>query len=64
MMDILVKVYRNGTVESVHQGAVAVVDDAGKLLFRAGDPDFVTFLRSSAKPFQALAVVESGTAEA
>jgi L-asparaginase II len=64
MMDILVKVYRDGTVESVHQGAIAVVDGTGKLLYRAGDPDFVTFLRSSAKPFQALAVVESGTAEA
>lgn len=64
MNEILVKAYRNDTVESIHQGAVAAVSPKGKLLWYAGNPDFVTFLRSSAKPFQALAVVESGAAEA
>ena len=62
--EISVRVYRNGTIESVHHGAVAVVDHSGKLLYRVGDPNFVTFLRSSAKPLQALVVVESGAAEA
>jgi L-asparaginase II len=64
MSDILVKLYRNGTIESVHHGAAAVVDSSGKLLYSVGDPKFLTFLRSSAKPLQALAVVESGAAEA
>jgi L-asparaginase II len=64
MSEILVKVYRSNTIESIHQGSVAVVSLQGKLLWYAGDPNFVTFLRSSAKPFQALAVVESGAAEA
>jgi L-asparaginase II len=64
MNEILVKAYRNETVESIHYGAAAVVDFSGKLLYSAGDPDFLTFLRSSAKPFQALVVVESGAAEA
>jgi len=64
MSAILVKVYRKDTIESVHHGAVAVVDSSGKLLYSVGDPDFLTFLRSSAKPFQALVVVESGTSEA
>ena len=41
-----------------------MVDSSGKLRYSAGDPNLVTFLRSSAKPFQALAVVESGAAEA
>ena len=41
-----------------------MVDSSGRLRYSVGDPDFVTFLRSSAKPFQALAVVESGAAEA
>jgi L-asparaginase II len=45
---------RGGTVESIHYGAVAVVDVYGNLLASYGDPEAVTFLRSTAKPFQAL----------
>jgi L-asparaginase II len=40
--------------ENLHLGSVAVVDTAGKLLWCAGDPDFLTFTRSAIKPFQAL----------
>jgi L-asparaginase II len=40
--------------ENVHLGSVAVVDIEGKLLWSAGDPDFMTFTRSAIKPFQAL----------
>ena len=40
--------------ENLHLGSVAVVDTAGKLLWSAGDPDFMTFTRSAIKPFQAL----------
>jgi len=64
MSEILVKVYRKDTIESIHHGAIVVVDSSGKLSYSVGDPKFVTFLRSSAKPFQALVVVESGAAEA
>ena len=64
MIETTVKVYRKATIESIHHGAVAVVDSSGKLLYSAGNPNFVTFLRSSAKPLQALVVVESGAAEA
>ena len=55
-----VVVTRGGYVESVHQAAVAVVRSDGTLLYHLGDPGLTTFTRSSAKPFQALAVVESG----
>ncbi|KPL00776.1 MAG: hypothetical protein AMJ91_03410 [candidate division Zixibacteria bacterium SM23_73_3] len=64
MSEILVKVFRKDTIESIHQGAIAVVDSRGELLYSMGEPNFVTFLRSSAKPLQALVVVESGAAEA
>jgi L-asparaginase II len=40
--------------ENLHLGSVAVVDAAGKLLWSAGDPAFMTFTRSALKPFQAL----------
>jgi len=59
----LVEVTRGGRVESIHTGAVAVVDVNGRLVAHAGDPDWVTYLRSTAKPFQLLPLVESGGAD-
>jgi len=50
----LVEEYRGNTLENVHYGAIAVVDERGKVLYQAGDPTHVTFLRSAAKPFQAV----------
>lgn len=49
---------RGNTVESVHNGAVAVVDVHGNLVASFGDPNTITFLRSTAKPFQALPFFE------
>ncbi len=57
-------VVRGSFVESVHRGAIAVVDQRGKVVGGAGDPEALLLLRSAAKPFQALAVIESGAAEA
>ncbi len=64
MTGILVEVRRGRFVESVHRGSVVVVDTAGTVLWSAGDPEMHTFMRSSAKPIQALAVVETGAYEA
>ena len=52
------EVTRGNIVESVHFGAAAVVDSHGRLLAQLGDPQAVTFLRSTAKPFQALPFIE------
>src|SRR2546421_6120777 len=55
---ISVAAYRGSFVESVHLvHAVAVRD--GAVVAEAGDPAFLTSLRSSAKPFQALPLVRS-----
>jgi L-asparaginase II len=56
----LVEVIRSGIVESVHMGAVAVVDAAGNVRWSAGDPSLVTFPRSSLKPFQEVALIARG----
>lgn len=45
---------RGNTVESIHYGAIAVVDVSGNLVASYGDPSVVTFLRSTAKPFQVM----------
>lgn len=54
---------RGGVTETVHRVHVAVVDADGALVARAGDPDFVTFWRSAAKPFQALPLIADGAAD-
>ena len=59
-----VEFLRGGVVESVHRVHVAVTDGAGNLIAHVGDPQLVTFLRSSAKPFQAIPLVASGAADA
>ncbi|HKQ19171.1 MAG TPA: asparaginase [Candidatus Eisenbacteria bacterium] len=56
----LAQVLRAGHVESIHRGHVAVVDAAGRLLARAGEPRLLVFPRSTFKPFQALPFVRSG----
>jgi len=55
-------VTRGPLVESVHSAAVAVADSSGKIVARLGGIDHPIFIRSSAKPFQTMAVIESGAA--
>jgi L-asparaginase II len=59
----MTRVLRGGMVESVHRGSVAVVDARGKLVAFAGDPSTRTCLRSAAKPFQAIPLLEYGGRE-
>jgi len=49
---IRVTVLRGETVESVHRVQAVAVQD-GQVVESAGDPGFVTFMRSAAKPIQA-----------
>jgi L-asparaginase II len=60
----LAEVTRGGLVESVHHGAVVVTEVTGAIVAAAGDPELPAFFRSSAKPFQAVPLIESGAADA
>lgn len=51
---------RGDIVESIHFGSLVVVDTQGKILAQHGNPNLVTYLRSTAKPFQALPFIERG----
>ncbi len=55
-----VVVTRGDAVESSHRVHAAVVDASDRLLGAAGDPGFVTYWRSCAKPFQVMPLIESG----
>ena len=59
----LVRVMRGGIEESIHTGALALVEN-GALTLSRGDPDRVVFYRSASKPLQALELVVSGAADA
>lgn len=59
-LESVVEVLRGPAVESRHRVHVAVVDADAVLRACSGDPDWVTFWRSSAKPFQALPLVDDG----
>ena len=59
----MVKVGRGDGVESVHYGAAVVVDSRGEVLASAGSPEASAFLRSAAKPFQAVPILSSGAAD-
>ncbi len=59
----LAELTRGGRVESVHAGTIAVAHVDGTLLASAGDPATFAYFRSSAKPFQAIPLIESGAAD-
>ena len=63
MSTVLVEVMRGGEIESVHMGVVVVANSKGEVVAGAGDPDTFAYFRSSAKPFQAIPLVESGAAD-
>ena len=60
----LAAAHRGAMVESVHRGRIAVCDTRGGVLDATGDPEGYVYLRSSAKPFQALPLLLSGAADA
>jgi L-asparaginase II len=63
-MDKAILVYRGEYVESTHDIHVAVVNNEGKLIYSYGDPNRLTYPRSSMKPFQAIPLIETGAAGA
>jgi len=64
MKNIIARVYRGELVDLTHRAHVAVVNADGELLYHIGDPNRVTFIRSSAKPIQALVACESKAVDA
>lgn len=59
-MDACTYVYRGGFIENRHKVSLAIVGPLGNLLAYCGNPHLAAHMRSSAKPFQALALFVSG----
>ncbi|WP_236343701.1 asparaginase [Paenibacillus plantiphilus] len=60
----LVYTTRGDLVENVHRGHVAVVRADGELAAEAGDANVWTYMRSAAKPIQAMVALMSGAVDA
>ena len=60
--EVLVEVTRGPIVENRIRGAVSVID-GNRLIACAGDPYYMTYMRSVAKPVQAAIVIESTAAD-
>lgn len=60
----LVEVWRGDLLESIHQGHAVVCDETGQIVQTWGNPQLVTYPRSSCKMVQALPLIESGAAAA
>lgn len=59
----LVEVKRGGITESRHRGHIVAVEPDATIAAFLGAPETVTYLRSSAKPHQAIPLVASGAAD-
>ena len=57
---VVAELMRDGRAESFHHGVVAVVDSAGNTLLERGNAEAVVYPRSTLKPLQAIAALETG----
>jgi len=57
-MILVTKFYRGNVVESFDLGYGVVVDEKNEVIFTAGDPHYPIYIRSAAKPFQAVPIIE------
>ena len=64
MNPTLVELSRGDRVESVHRGSIAICDAQGRLYASWGETSDPVFPRSAFKSMQALALLETGAAEA
>jgi L-asparaginase II len=56
----LLRIERGEVEEGVQRGHLAVVDASGTVVTSKGDPSRLTYFRSCAKPFQAIAALQTG----
>ena len=63
-MPILCRVTRGELTESIHVAFAVAVDETRQPFYSTGDPQYLTCIRSSLKPFQAAASVKAGAVDA
>ena len=46
----LTEEFRGGLLDLTHYGYISIVDEKGKVIYSAGDPEAMVFYRSASKP--------------
>lgn len=59
----LVEQYRGGVLENVHLGVLCGVNDRKQVAHEVGDANHIVYMRSAAKPFQAIPVMKERVPE-
>ena len=59
-MQLGCNITRGNSIESQHIIYAVVIDEIGKIIFSTGDPEYITCIRSSLKPFQASTLIQYG----
>ena len=55
---VLAEIIRGSAIDCRFRGSIAVTDPSGGLIAHAGNPNAFAFMRSTAKPFQTIALLE------
>lgn len=61
--EMILRVTRGPLTESIHHGHIVAIRWDGSLVHHLGNPELVTFVRSTAKLIQAIPVITSGAAD-
>lgn len=61
---VIIAFTRGGIIESQHRAQFCITNSKGEVILYYGNPQHITFMRSSAKPLQAAALLTLGIAEA
>ncbi|MCL1816177.1 MAG: asparaginase [Clostridiales bacterium] len=64
MSEILVRSNRDIVIENLYRGSVVMIGAEGRIKAYCGDSYQMTYMRSTAKPIMATALIESGAAQA
>ena len=57
--ELLLKITRGNNIETLHNGWICVVDKSKRIIYKKGNINDYIFLRSIAKPIQAIPLIES-----
>jgi len=60
---LTIRCIRGELTESVHLGHAVITNSEGSIMAQWGNPRYLTYARSTVKPLQALAIIESGAVQ-
>jgi L-asparaginase II len=60
---LTIRCIRGELIESVHVGHTVITNSQGTIIAQLGNPQYLTYARSTVKPLQAVAIIEAGAVD-